>query len=103
VKNDVLVGFARLRFPSRCLRREITRNSAIIRELHVYGETAAIGEKTDVKSQHKGYGRKLLETAEKIAKQHKKHKMIVISGIGVREYYRKLGYKKEGPYMVKRI
>jgi len=103
VKNDVIVGFARLRFPSQHLRKEITTDSALVRELHVYGDTAAMGEKSEGKAQHKGYGRQLIETAENIAKQHGKMKMIVISGIGVREYYRKLGYKREGPYMVKKI
>jgi elongator complex protein 3 len=103
VKNDVLVGFTRMRFPSTSLRREITRNSALIRELHVYGETAAVGEKSDIKLQHRGYGKILLNTAEKIAKQQGKNKMIVISGIGVREYYKRLGYKREGPYMVKKL
>jgi elongator complex protein 3 len=109
-KNDVIVGFARLRFPSQQLRKEITKDSALIRELHVYGETAAIGEKTKkadnrktTKSQHRGYGAQLLKKAEQIAKKNKKNKIIIISGVGVREYYRKLGYKKEGPYMVKSI
>ncbi|MFC1741556.1 tRNA uridine(34) 5-carboxymethylaminomethyl modification radical SAM/GNAT enzyme Elp3 [Nanoarchaeota archaeon] len=103
-KNDVLVGFARLRFPSQArLRKEITKNAALLRELHVYGEAAAVGEKTKTKSQHKGFGKRLLQTAERIAKQHKKDKMVVISGIGVREYYKRLGYKKEGPYMIKKI
>jgi elongator complex protein 3 len=109
-KNDVLVGFARLRFPSAQLRKEITKDSAIIRELHVYGETAAVGENTQdstgkakQKSQHRGYGTRLLKKAEQIAKQHNKKKMLIISGIGVREYYRKFGFIKEGPYMVKSI
>jgi elongator complex protein 3 len=103
VKNDVLVGFARLRFPSQQLRKEITKDSALLRELHVYGDTAAVGEKSESKSQHKGYGTKLVETAEKIALQSGKDRMIIISGIGVRGYYRKLGYVREGPYMVKSL
>jgi elongator complex protein 3 len=103
VKNDVIVGFARLRFPSKHLRKEITMDSALIRELHIYGDTAAVGEKSEDKSQHRGYGRQLIETAENIARQHCKDKIIVISGIGVREYYHKLGYKREGPYMVKKL
>ena len=101
--NDVLVGFTRLRFPSKARRKEITKHSALIRELHVYGETAAVGEKAEKKMQHRGYGKLLLEKAEQIAKQNMKNKMIVISGIGVREYYRNLGYRKQGPYMVKSI
>lgn len=100
-KNDIIAGFCRLRFPSKSNRKEITKNSAIIRELHVYGEAEQIGKSG--KLQHKGYGKLLLKKAEEIAKQNKKDKIIIISGIGVREYYKKLLYKKEGPYMVKKI
>lgn len=99
--DDRLLGFCRLRFPSQTLRKEITRNSAIIRELHVYGSAAGIKEKGIV--QHRGIGKKLLETAEGIAGMNDKDKVVVISGIGVREYYKKLKYKKEGVYMVKPI
>jgi len=101
VNNDYLLGFCRLRFPSQRLRKEITKSSALIRELHVYGSSVRIGGKGLV--QHKGFGKVLLQTAENIAKKAGKKKMIIISGIGAREYYRKLGYKKEGPYMAKKI
>jgi elongator complex protein 3 len=101
VKNDIILGFCRLRFPNQFLRNEINEDSALIRELHVYGEAAAIGKKGKV--QHKGIGKKLLETAEETAKTYNRNKMIVISGIGAREYFRKLGYKQEGPYMVKKL
>lgn len=98
--DDCLLGFCRLRFPSQNLRPEITADSCLIRELHVYGEAIKIGTKGKV--QHKGLGIKLMKTAEKIAKSYGKNKMVVISGIGVRKYYiKKLGYKKEGPYVVK--
>ena len=53
--------------------------------------------------QHKGWGKKLLRKAEKIAKKAGKDKMVVISGVGAREYYRKLGYKLEGMYMTQKI
>ncbi|MFH1506584.1 MAG: GNAT family N-acetyltransferase, partial [archaeon] len=101
VNNDKLVGFCRLRFPSQRLRKEITEKSAIIRELHVYGSAVDIGKKGTV--QHKGFGRKLLKQAEMIARAHGKKKMLVISGVGVRDYYRKFGYKIEGVYMVKKL
>jgi len=100
-KNDIILGFCRLRFPSQCLRKEITNDSALIRELHVYGEAVQIGKKGKV--QHKGIGKTLLGVAEKTAKTYYKNKMIVISGIGAREYFRKLGYKREGVYMSKRL
>lgn len=98
-ENDLLAGFCRLRFPSQQLRKEITKNSALVRELHVYGTAAGIGEEGEV--QHKGIGRKLMQTAEEITRKNGKDKLVVISGIGVKEYYRKLGYQKEGVYMVK--
>ena len=88
--NDKLIGFLRLR-----LSKE-----AFVRELHVYGSMAGLGKKGKV--QHRGYGKKLLLEAEKIAKKKYK-KLKVISGIGVREYYKKLGYKLEKNYMVKQL
>ncbi|MBW3003090.1 tRNA uridine(34) 5-carboxymethylaminomethyl modification radical SAM/GNAT enzyme Elp3 [Candidatus Woesearchaeota archaeon] len=101
IEQDILIGFCRLRFPSQSLRKEITKDSALIRELHVYGVATSIGKKGNV--QHKGYGKKLLAIAEQIARDNAKKKMVVISGIGVREYYKKLGYKKQGPYVVKKL
>ncbi|MEK6845789.1 MAG: tRNA uridine(34) 5-carboxymethylaminomethyl modification radical SAM/GNAT enzyme Elp3, partial [Nanoarchaeota archaeon] len=97
--NDVLIGFVRLRFPSQFLRPEITSTSALIRELHVYGTATGIGDEGSI--QHRGWGRKLMQKAEEIAKKAGKDKMVVISGVGAREYYKKLGYKKEGAYMTK--
>lgn len=98
-ENDLLIGFCRLRFPFEFLCPEITADSALIRELHVYGTATSLGK--DGKVQHKGWGQKLMKVAEKIAVEHGKKKMVVISGVGVREYFRcKLGYKKEGRYMV---
>ena len=99
--DNSLYGFCRLRFPSEFLRKEITKDSALIRELHVYGELTELGEKGKV--QHKGYGKLLLKKAEEISRKNKKNKIVVISGVGVREYYKKFGYKREDVYMVKKI
>jgi len=99
--RDNLIGFCRLRFPSQVLRKEITQDSALIRELHVYGTAATIRGKGRV--QHKGFGRRLLKKAESIAIKARKKKMIIISGIGVRDYYKRFSYKKQGPYMVKKL
>jgi elongator complex protein 3 len=99
--NNALFGFVRMRFPEQQLRKEITKDSAIIRELHVYGSATAFGKKGTV--QHRGLGKELMRTAENIAKKNSKNKIVVISAVGTREYYTKLGYKKEGVYMVKRI
>ena len=99
--KDYVLGFCRLRFPSQFLRKEITQDSALVRELHVYGEAVQIGKKGSV--QHKGIGKRLLKEAEKIAKTYNKKKMVVISGVGARNYYKRLGYRKEGGYVVKKL
>ncbi len=101
--NDILYGFVRMRFPSQQLREEITPTTAIIRELHVYGSAVAIGSDDEDSSQHKGYGKLLLEKAERLAKERGYNHMVVISGVGVREYYRKTGYKNQGPYVGKQL
>tara|TARA_Y100000310_G_scaffold335391_1_gene417335 strand:- start:8068 stop:9756 length:1689 start_codon:yes stop_codon:yes gene_type:complete len=103
-QGDALVGFCRLRFPFKKLRKEITEDSAIIRELHVFGELVSVGGKAEKgKMQHKGVGKRLMGIAEHICKMYLKNKIVVISAIGTREYYKKLGYRKEGVYMVKMV
>jgi elongator complex protein 3 len=105
-QNDVLVGLLRLRIPSeKAFRPEIDSKTAIIRELHVYGPQLPVGEKPrDIDTQHLGVGAKLLKKAEEVAySKYDKRKILILSGIGVREYYRKLGYwrEKNSPYMMK--
>ncbi|MFT4963603.1 MAG: elongator complex protein 3, partial [Halobacteriales archaeon] len=108
--RDLLVGFARLRFPNDPARREL-RNAAILRELHVYGNQvglAAANEESDGGAdedwQHRGFGRRLMETAEDLTMADGYEKLAVIAGIGAREYYReKLGYHQDGPYVSKRL
>jgi len=75
---------------------------AVVRELHVYGQALTLGQKGEI-SQHKGLGKWLMSEAEKIAKQERAKELAVISGIGVCEYYRKLGYFLKDTYMVKNI
>ncbi|HIG98344.1 TPA: GNAT family N-acetyltransferase, partial [Candidatus Woesearchaeota archaeon] len=103
--NDALIGFCRLRFPSQQLRGEITPATAIIRELHVYASAVAIGEEPGegTKMQHRGFGKRLMAKAEEIARKGGMGRMLVISGVGTREYYKKLGYDYEGPYMGKKL
>ncbi len=95
-KDDILFGLLRLR---------VDDNHAMIRELHVYGQSLKLGEGGKEKGQqHTGLGKWLMEEAEKIAKNKKCNEIKVISGVGVREYYRKLGYdleKEKGEYMRK--
>ena len=82
------------------LRLRIT-DSAMIREVHTYGQLHPLKEKA-VSPQHKGLGKKLIKEAERIAKDEFKMKKIsVISGVGVRGYYKKMGYSLEDTYMVK--
>ncbi|MDD4358361.1 MAG: tRNA uridine(34) 5-carboxymethylaminomethyl modification radical SAM/GNAT enzyme Elp3 [Candidatus Pacebacteria bacterium] len=83
------------------LRLRINPNkTTIIREVHTYGEAKKIQEKGSV--QHRGLGKALIAEAEKIAKnEFSAKKLSVISGVGVRDYYRKLGYNLEDYYMVK--
>jgi elongator complex protein 3 len=101
--NDILIGFLRLRIPSNMAhRREVDKKTAIVRELHVYGQMAELGQKKDEIWQHMGYGEDLLAEAEKIAlENYDKNKLLIISGVGARNYYRKFGYEREGPYMSK--
>lgn len=102
VKQDILIGFCRLRYPGACLREEITDESALIRELHVYGHATPLTK--DGVIQHRGWGTKLLKKAEEIARSDKKKKMVVISGVGVRAYYiDKHGYEHDGPYVSKQL
>ena len=100
--SDKILGFCRLRFVPRSLHPAITLTSGMIRELHVYGSATAIGD-AGKNTQHKGVGRALMAEAEKIATKAGKDKMLVISGVGAREYYRKLGYSREDCYMVKTL
>ncbi len=101
-KNDILIGFIRLRIPSSPFRPEIDEKTGLIRELHVYGPTVPIGKFKQKAWQHKGFGRKLLKEAERIAEEEFDiKKMVVISGVGVRKYYYRFGYKINGPYVSK--
>jgi elongator complex protein 3 len=102
--EKTLYGFCRVRLPrqSQLKNKEFNflNNSALIRELHVYGELVAIGAKK--KTQHIGLGKKLLSEAEKIAHKNKFKNITIISGVGVRGYYKKFGYKLYKTYLVKK-
>ena len=109
--NDKLAGFCRLRlqsdhFDSELAKYEnlkcLTDKCGLIRELHVYGTVKKFGEE-GTQSQHVGFGKRLMAEAERIAKEKGYKKMAVISGVGVREYYKKIGYHFEGSYMVKSL
>jgi elongator complex protein 3 len=94
-----LFGFCRLRLPANNAGPSYLSGRAIIRELHVYGQLQPPGSRGQI--QHRGLGRQLLAEAEKIAKQHGYKKMAIISGVGVRGYYRQLGYRLSHTYLIK--
>ncbi len=105
-KEGKLFSLLRLRLPSTMnhqpLFKELT-GSAIIRELHTYGKTVVRGKKSQGKSQHRGLGKALMQKAERIATDAGYKRIAVISSIGTRDYYRKLGYEREGLYMTKSL
>ncbi|RLF48031.1 MAG: tRNA uridine(34) 5-carboxymethylaminomethyl modification radical SAM/GNAT enzyme Elp3 [Thermoplasmata archaeon] len=98
--EDVIVAYCRLRIPFRPHRYEM-ENAAVVRELKVHGAMVEIGRRDSKKWQHRGYGKILMEEAEKLAMKFGKEKILVLSGVGAKEYYRKIGYGEEGVYMVK--
>ena len=76
----------------------------IIRELKVLGREIPIGQKNMKGWQHKGYGKDLINEAERIClEEFDKKRLFVLSGIGVKEYYRKLGFKDDGVYLRKTL
>jgi len=97
-----LIGFIRLRINSANPNvLPVLKDAALIRELHVYSNLNNVGNNINESMQHKGFGRKLVEQAELIAKKNNYYKMAIISGTGVRNYYKKLGYNLEDTYMIK--
>ena len=82
----------------------VLKDSAIIRELHIYGQAASISKRNSL-VQHKGLGQKLVKEAERIAKKEfESNKIAIISGVGVRNYYKeKLNYKLKDGYMIKSL
>ncbi|XP_038253890.1 elongator complex protein 3 isoform X1 [Dermochelys coriacea] len=104
-EQDILVGLLRLRKCSEeSFRPELKGGVSIVRELHVYGSVVPVSSRDPSKFQHQGFGMLLMEEAERIAKEeHGSWKIAVISGVGTRNYYRKIGYELEGPYMVKKL
>lgn len=102
-KNNKVLAFLRLRIPYEWTL-DYLKGMALVRELHSYGIVAPLKDNQKSNVQHKGLGKKLMAHGEKIIQQETDYKKIaVISGIGVRDYYRKLGYRLENTYMVKKI
>lgn len=106
--RSILYSHLRLRIPYHTLAgkvhfiKELT-DSAIIREVHTYGEAVPLEERKAGAAQHLGFGRIMMTKVEEIMQSEHLKKIAVISGIGVRGYYRKLGYHLEGTYMIKHL
>jgi elongator complex protein 3 len=101
-ENETLFAILRMRIQPKM---ESGGNSALIRELHVYGpEVPLAGQNTEA-AQHKGLGKALLREAERIATgEFGARQMTILSGIGAREYYRtEFGYQSWGDYMVREL
>lgn len=102
-KNKIY-AFLRLRFNNNAGENifDELKNASLVRELHVYGKMTPVDNDQEFShTQHMGLGKKLMAQAEKLTKEHDLDKVVVISGIGVRNYYKKLGYKLENTYMTK--
>jgi len=102
---DALIGYLRLRDIRNSHRPELNKNPCmIIRELKVVGREIPIGERETKALQHKGYGKELLKEAERICiEEYDKSNLFVLSGVGVKEYYRNLGFRDDGVYHRKTI
>ena len=106
--KNYLVGFLRLRLTD-CASKEdeavlpSIKGCALIRELHIYSNISDVGNNIEGSLQHKGYGKQLVAKAEEIARDNGYRKVAIISGTGVRGYYRRLGYQLIDTYMMKDI
>ncbi|MGB5392539.1 MAG: tRNA uridine(34) 5-carboxymethylaminomethyl modification radical SAM/GNAT enzyme Elp3, partial [Thermoanaerobaculia bacterium] len=94
--EDRIAAFLRLSLPARQIQIPEIESSAMIREVHVYGHLAAIGQRQGARSQHLGLGRRLIRRARKIATEKNYRNLAVISAVGTRPYYRRLGFS-DGP------
>jgi histone acetyltransferase (RNA polymerase elongator complex component) len=106
-EQTTLYGLCRLRFNTHVTTADtILHDTALIRELHVYGIHSGVGDSSESASthtQHKGLGAKLLQKAEEISTEHGYDSITVIAGVGVKEYYRKFGYTDYHTYLRKPI
>lgn len=101
--GNALIGFARLREPFQSHRPELG-DIALLRELHVYGELVPLGSKPVAAAwQHRKVGEELLQIAEECSITLGYNGIAIMSGFGVRPYYRRHGYTRQGPYMIKRV
>jgi len=102
--NDRICSFLRLNIPKKKENfiSELS-NSSIIREVHVYGQVVGIGKRNKGKSQHLGLGKSMINIAEGISKENGFKDISVISAIGTRKYYERIGFKVGELYMKKEL
>ena len=103
--DDKLAGFLRLSLPSDTHRTGLVdlQEAAIIREVHVYGQSLEVGEERHGVAQHSGLGTQLIEQAEAVAFDSGFKNMAVIAAVGTRAYYQARGYELQRRYMVKHL
>jgi elongator complex protein 3 len=104
--EDKLVGFLRLSLPgqdSPPTGLTDLAGAAIIREVHVYGQSLAVGEAQSGAAQHAGLGTRLLLEADRVARSRGYPRMGVIAAVGTRKYYLKRGFERGELYLVKNI
>jgi elongator complex protein 3 len=103
--NDVLIGYLRLRDIISPHRYELQKKPCMmIRELKILGRELSLGERTQESLQHRGYGKQLIYQAEKICQEEfDKKRLFVLSGVGVKQYYRALGFYDDGQYLCKKL
>ncbi len=104
--EDKLAGFLRLSLPgesSPSTKLEDLQGAAIIREVHVFGQSLAVGAEREGAAQHAGLGTQLLREAEIISKQHGFRRLAVISAVGTRLYYLERGFTRGELYLVKSL
>jgi len=104
--DDRLAGFIRLSLPrpdAPSTDLEDLAGAALVREVHVYGQSLPVGAEQEGAAQHTGLGTQLLEAAEKIARENGFGRMAVISAVGARPYYLERGFERGQLYLVKNI
>jgi len=103
--DDKLAGFLRLSLPNddNALDIDDLKDAAIIREVHVYGQSLEVGTEQEGMAQHAGIGKALIAHAERIAKDHGYQKIAVIAAVGTRAYYAGRGFELGELYMVKPV
>ncbi|HAE85901.1 MAG TPA: tRNA uridine(34) 5-carboxymethylaminomethyl modification radical SAM/GNAT enzyme Elp3 [Anaerolineaceae bacterium] len=103
--DDRLAGFLRLSLPNEnnLLALPDLEDAAIIREVHVYGQSLEVGAEQPGAAQHAGLGKNLIQKAEEIARGQGYKHLAVIAAVGTREYYAMRGFEMGELYMVKSI